>query len=346
MPRVRQRGVFVQLSDFERGRVIGLREGGLSVRDIAQRIGRSVSTISRCWRRWTEGQEQRRRIRPGRPRNTTEREDRALRLAAVRDRFSTTRAIGDIWRGLTNLGISVRSVYRRIHSFGLKSYRPFLCLPLTPRHKRSRLEWCNERLQWVDQWKQVVFSDESRFCLCAHDGRKMVRRRRGERRNLQFAVDRHTALTRGVMLWGAIGYGSKSPLVFIPGVLNANRYIHTVLEPTLIPYLRRLENPIFQQDNARPHVARVTMEFLEQANVDLLPWPSRSPDLSPIEHVWDVIGRRLGHLHPPPLTLPDIRMRIQEAWDAIPQADIDNLISSMPRRVAECCRNHGGATHY
>ena len=346
MPPVRHRANYHQITDFERGRIIGLREAGLSIRDVAARVGRSVATIALCWRRWTENGEERRRPRSGRPRGTTVREDSSLRLAALRDRFSSTREIGDRWRGLLNQQISIRSTYRRIRSFGLRSYRPFLCLPLTPLHRRSRLEWCNERLNWNEEWNRVVFSDESRFCLWAHDGRGMVRRRPGERRHLQFAVQRHTALTQGVMVWGAICHGSRSPLVVIPETLNAIRYINNVLEPVLLPFLQEVQNPIFQHDNARPHTARVTMEFLNNANVDMLPWPSLSPDLSPIEHVWDMMGRRLNALQPPANSVDVLQRRILEFWNNIPQASIDSLISSMPSRVAECARNRGGPTHY
>ncbi|RZB89833.1 DDE 3 and/or HTH Tnp Tc3 2 domain containing protein, partial [Asbolus verrucosus] len=235
----------------------------------------------------------------GRPRRTTAREDRALRLVALRDRFSSTREIGDRWIGLTTQQISIRSAYRRIRSFGLKSYRPLLCLPLTPRHRTVRLEWCNEKEK-----------------MCSF------------------------------LVWGAICYGSRSPLVVIPGTLNANRFVDYVLEPVLIPYLQGLVNPIFQQDNARPHIARVAMEFLNNANVDLLPWPSRSPDLSPIEHVWDMVGRKINDLQPPPGSIDILQRRIIEAWDSIPQATIDSLILSMPNRLAECVRNRGGPTHY
>lgn len=346
MPPVRRRANFHQLTPFERGRIVGLREAGLSFRDIANRVGRSVATIALCWRRWRENNEERRRPRPGRPRRTTGREDRALRLAALRDRFSSTREIGDRWRDLLHQQISIRTVYRRIRSFGLRSYRPFLCLPLTPRHRTARLEWANDRLHWNEEWNRVVFSDESRFCLWCHDGRRMVRRRPGERRNLQFFQQRHTALTRGVMVWGAICHGSRSPLVIIPGTLDANRFINHVLRPVLIPYLQELVNPIFQQDNARPHTARVTIEFMNNANIDLLPWPSRSPDLSPIEHVWDMVGRRVNNLQPPPNSIEILQQRILEVWDSIPQATIDALISSMPNRVAECVRSRGWPTHY
>jgi hypothetical protein len=85
------------------------------------------------------------------------------------------------------------------------SYRPHFVLPLTAAHKRQRLEWCQERLQWDEEWHQVVFSDESRFCLGMNDDRIRVRRRRGERRHPQFFVERHVNQTVGVMVWGANG---------------------------------------------------------------------------------------------------------------------------------------------
>lgn len=346
MPRVRQHQHFVQLSDFERGRIIGMREAGLSLREIARRVNRNVSSVLRCWSKWSEEGVQHRRRGSGRPRRTTDREERRLRLLATRDRFSTTRSIANDWMRGTGLRMSMSTVYRRIRSYGLRSYRPFLCLPLTPLHRLRRLEWSNERVNWAQEWRQIVFSDESRFCLWAHDGRRRVRRMRGERKNPTLFVERNTALTQGVMIWGAICYGSRSPLVFINGNLNAAGYIANVLLPVCLPYLQGLQNPIFQQDNARPHTARATTRFLEESNIAVLPWPARSPDLSPIEHVWDMIGRRLGNLPNPPDNLHDLQQRIQEAWDDIPQAAIDHLINSMTSRLDECITNRGGATHY
>ncbi|KAH0821248.1 hypothetical protein GEV33_001543 [Tenebrio molitor] len=161
---------------------------------------------------------------------------------------------------------------------------------------------------------------------------------------------RSTFFTRrcstGVMVWGAICYGSRSPLIFIQGSMNARRYVQEVLQPVLVPYVQDIPNGLYQQDNARPHIARVSLEYLEHANVNLLPWPPRSPDLSPIEHVWDMIGQRLKNLARRPQTIQQLRHEIQVIWDALPQEEIDNLIRSMPRHVAECVNLQGGPTHY
>ncbi|CAH1988356.1 unnamed protein product [Acanthoscelides obtectus] len=197
--------------------------------------------------------------------------------------------------------------------------------------------WCRQRSLWDQEWNSIVFSDEFRFCLGMHDGRAGVRRRRGERRNPQFFVERHVHHTVGVIVWDAIAYGSRSPLIFIRGNMNAQRYIHGVLELHLLPYLDTLADPTFQQDNARPHVARVTIDFFQHNDVTLLPWPPRSPDLSPIEHL---------NLQRPPQTLGALREELVVAWNEIPQEDIDHLIRSMPRRVGECVAHQGASTHY
>src|SRR5699024_6253222 len=103
---------------------------------------------------------------------------------------------------------------------------------------------------------------------------------------------------------------------------------------------------IFQQDNARPHIANVSRMFLEESLVPTLPWPARSPDLSPIEHVWDNMGLKLRLSDDPPNNLHELRQQLQIAWDAIPQQEIDDLIRSMPRRVNACIRVRGDMTNY
>jgi transposase len=346
MPPVRRRAHYQHVTQFERGRIIGMREAGLSYRAIAHRVGRNVATVLRCCHAWFEEGRHQRVRGTGPRRRTTDRQDRHLRFLALRNRFSTTREVANAWYRAVERPIAMSSIYRRIRSFGIRSYRPHLVLPLTPNHRRQRLAWCNERIAWDEQWNSVIFSDESRFCLGMHDGRRRVRRLRGERRNFAFSIERPVARTVGVMVWGAICFGSRSRLVFIQGNLTAIRYVQEVLRPVVVPYFRRVNNALFQQDNARPHIANVSRDFLDDSQVDLFPWPPRSPDLSPIEHVWDLMGRRLTNLHNPPLTLAALRHEIQVGWDSVPQDEINHLIRSMPRRVREWIGSRGGPTHY
>ncbi|UYV63766.1 K02A2.6-like, partial [Cordylochernes scorpioides] len=119
-------------------------------------------------------------------------------------------------------------------------------------------------------------------------------RRRGERSNPAAIVERPTVRQRGIMVWGAIAYDSRSPLLHIQGTMTAQRYVDDVLRPVTLPYLQGVPNALYQQDNARPHTARISQQALQ--DVQMLPWPPYSPDLSPIEHVWDIIGRRLHAL--------------------------------------------------
>ena len=87
-----------------------------------------------------------------------------------------------------------------------------------------------------------------------------------------------------VMMWAAISNDRKTDLVHVLRNLTAVRYRDEILQPHLMHVIGR-QRKLFQQDNARPHTARVAMDYLEQNNINVLPWPSKSPDLNPIEHL-------------------------------------------------------------
>ncbi|GFS82792.1 transposable element Tcb1 transposase [Trichonephila clavipes] len=133
---------------------------------------------------------------------------------------------------------------------GLSASRPLLGLPLTHNHRRIRHQWCNERRMWAAEWNEVVFTDELRICLQHHDGWIQVWRHRGERMLNSCVMHRHTGPAPGIMVWGGIGYHSRTPLARIAGTLNSQRYISEVLEPVVLPYRQGLATAIFQQDNA------------------------------------------------------------------------------------------------
>ncbi|GFX36467.1 DDE_3 domain-containing protein [Trichonephila clavipes] len=99
-------------------------------------------------------------------------------------------------------------------------------------------------------------------------------------------------------------------------------------------------------DNARPHRANIVDECLQSEDITRMDWPAYSPDLNPIEHVWDVLGRRIAARQPPPTCLSELRRALLDEWCNIPQDQIDNLILSMRRRcaVTKPITSHGHLT--
>ncbi|GFX20274.1 transposable element Tcb1 transposase [Trichonephila clavipes] len=130
---------------------------------------------------------------------------------------------------------------------------------------------------------------------------------------------------------GGIGYHSRTPPVRIAGTLNSQRYISEVLEPVVLPYLQGLATAIFQQDNARPHVASIVQRFFLNHQIELLPWPARSLNLSPVENMWSMAAQRLTQITPPAATPDQLWQRVEAAWSAVPQEHIQSLFESMPR---------------
>ncbi|GFV60641.1 transposable element Tcb1 transposase [Trichonephila clavipes] len=190
---------------------------------------------------------------------------------AVTDHSVTSPAVAQHIESVTHHSVSARTIRRRLQQSGLSTIRPLLGLPLTQNHRRLRRQWCDERRMWEAEWNEVVFTYESRIRLQHHDGRIRVWRHRGEdAEQLRYAPP-HGSCTGYYMVWDGIGYHSRTPLVRIAGTLNSQRNISEVLEPVVLPYLQGLASAIFQQDNARPHVARIVQRFFNNHQIELLP---------------------------------------------------------------------------
>ncbi|GFV00201.1 transposable element Tcb1 transposase [Trichonephila clavipes] len=166
---------------------------------------------------------------------------------------------------------------------------------------------------WAIEWNEVVFTDESRIFVQCRDGRIRVWRHRGERMLNSCVMHRHSGHAPGIMVWGGIGYHSRTPLGRIAGTLNSQRYISEVLEPVVLPYLQVLATAIFQQGNARPHVARIVQKFFVNHQIELFPWPARFPDLSPIENMWQMVAQRLTQITPPAAAPDQLWQRVEAA---------------------------------
>lgn len=333
-----------RLSLVNRNIAIGRLQAGESQSAVARLMHVHQCTISRLWNRHQLFYSTQDRPRSGRPRITTAGQDRYIRVHHLRHRTATATDTAGRVPGLRRL--SAQTIRNRLREAGLRARRPYVGAILRRQHRRLRVRWCRNVLGWnLLHWRRVWFSDESRYLLQRRDGRQRVYRRRNERfaDNCVAEFDRFGG--GSVMVWGAISYTGRSDLVVVEGNLTAVRYRDEILRPHDLPIMNR-HRELYQQDNARPHTARVTMAFLQNENINVLPWPSKSPDLNPIEHLWDDLDKRIRQRNVQPQTLQQLARALQEEWATIPQARIQRLIQSMPRRCRAVIDAAGGHNRY
>lgn len=144
------------------------------------------------------------------------------------------------------------------------------------------------------------------------------------------------------MIWEALSYDSRTPLVFARGSMAAIRYIQEVLEYVTIPYIRRLENSIFQQDNAHPYVTVVTRKFEVQSQVPFLSCPSPLGSRTFTKgHVWNMISGKLKTLLHPLVTSDTLRHRMKFL-----KKKIYPHIRNLPSSVGDCIASRGESNFY
>ena len=269
-------------------------------------------------------------------------------LSSLRDRTAPARALQNELLNATNVSVSDQTIRNRLHEAGLRSRSEAVRPTLTPAHRLRRRQFVAQHQQWTrNQWARVLFTDESRFTLRFNDGRIRVWRRPGER-YADATVREHDQHGGGsVMVWGGFSLHHRTPLHIVQGRLTGVAYRDTIVRPLVLPALQAVGNgAIFQDDNAPCHRAAVVQTFLRQQGVTRMDWSARSPDLNPIEHLWDVLGRRVRAVNPPPATLQDLAQLLQQEWQAIPWATLRRLVESMRRRCTAVRNVNGGHTRY
>ena len=215
---------------------------------------------------------------------------------------------------------------------------------------QERLAWCrlrnNHNLRY---WRRVHWSDESRYLLHVTDGGSRGWRRRNETFNQEMIEPTVPFGGGSVMVWGCVSYDCKLNLITIPGTLNGQRYQRHILDGAVISHFDNhtlASRPLFMDDNARPHRARAVVDHLRINAIDTIPWPAKSLDLNPIEHLWDYLGRHVRARDPPVQNVDELQQALHEEWQRIPMIRIRRLISSMRRRVENVIRMRGGYSRY
>jgi len=141
----------------------------------------------------------------------------------------------------------------------------------------------------------------------------------------------------------ASGVGSME---FIDNIMTKEVYLK-ILKSNLTQSINELQlgtNYLFQQDNDPKHTAKIVKKYFNENGINLLKWPSQSPDLNPIEHLWDKIERKLRKYQIS--SLDGLGKSLRDIWDNLNSAHTRNLVESMPRRLASVIKAKGGSTKY
>jgi len=315
----------------------------------ARALGVSQSVVLRMWKRYQTYGDVTHRHGGGRQRATTQAEDRFLVIQTRRHRFMNATTLRNDVENATGVRVSTQTVRNRLHSVGMRARRPAIRIPLMRQHLQTRLQWARGHVTWtLNDWTPVLFTDESRFCVDFTDRRVRVWRMTHER-FAPVCIANHDRYGGGsIMVWSGISMQGKTDLHIVDnGSLTGQRYVDVILDVYVRPYAGAIGPEfILMDDNASPHRAMVTNRYLQDATIVRMDWPARSPDLNPIEHVWDMLQKAISSRPVKPTTVQELRRALLEEWVRIPQISIRRLVSSMRRRYQAVINANGHHTRY
>lgn len=324
-----------------RARVVDEYNKGMTQKDISIKYNIHKSSISRIIANFIKNKTIAVVHRGGRPRKTDERTDKLIAREVKKYPF---RSAPQLVKEL-GLPISSKTASRRLAEADFRTYRPAKKPLISKRYQQKRLQFARDHIDWpLSKWKAVLFSDESKFNLVGSDGVSYVRRPRNKRLQKSYCVKtvKHSAY---IMVWGCFSAAGLGPLHRIMGIMDQYVY-RDIMESVMLPHAE-WEMPlkwVFQQDNDPKHTAKVLKSWFQRNKVDVMEWPPQSPDLNPIENLWEIVKKRTDRTNV--ANTDQFFQRVLEAWRNIPQTIVDNLIASIPRRCRAVIQSNGFATKY
>jgi len=339
-----------ELTVIKRAQIIGLYKSGHRKSDIVRIMNRPESTVRTIIQRYGDSDDMLSKKRSGRPPLLDDEDRKTLKKIVKKNNKASADIIQKKFSATTGQDICTKMIRKNLHQIGYNSYRAAKKPLLNENQRQKRLEWCLKRQNWtVQQWRNVIWSDESKFTLFRNDGPSRVWREPGTRFNIENLNPSVKHGGGGVMVWGCFSGKGLGPLVKIEGIINRHDYIK-ILDDNLLPFIDskfRNRSYKFQHDNAPIHTANDVKAWVAKKKIKMLiNWPAQSPDLNPIEHLWDHLERSLRNRLDLPKNLADLEVQLKEEWKKILQETYLKLIDSMPQRIEACIANNGWPTRY
>ena len=251
---------------------------------------------------------------------------------------------------ITNVECSAETVRRALKEAGLKAVPKKKKPRLLSRHIHQRCHFALQYQHWtVEDWKRVVWSDETKINRIGSDGREWVWKVPGSALTEQHVKGTVKFGGGSLMMWGCMTAKGVGCACCIDGNMNAQLYTRILDEEllrTLTYYELDINEMVFQQDNDPKHTSRIARQWLQDKGIEILDWPSQSPDLNPIEHLWHHLKRQLAAYEFPPTSIHELWERVEAEWEKIPAQVCMNLVESMPSHIAAVLKVRDGYTKY
>ena len=321
----------------EIGKIKALRKEDFKVRQIAKKIGRSHQVIINFLR----NKDNYGKNYKGRTKKATTEKERRLILRKASNSALTARQI----KSAVGTSASLRTVQRVIKNCRhLKRLKMKRKPALKANHRSQRLQFAKDHMSWTKEWQKVIFTDEKKFNFDGPDGFSYYFH---DLRKEETILSRRRKDSGSTMVWGAISSKGVIDLVILEGRQDAEKYKELLIkEKPKIRAVMKNQKYIFQQDNASIHTAKIIKEWFLSNKIDVMDWPSLSPDLNIIENVWGYLSRQVYANGKQYNTKEELKNSILDCWKKIPQDYIQKLYSSIPARIFEVIQKNGGSTHY
>jgi hypothetical protein len=244
-----------------------------------------------------------------------------------------------------DLDVSTRTVRRRLDEAGLKGRVSRKEYPFTPAQLQKRLSFARGYLNWTeDQWGTVVFSDETHIHLGQH-GQVWVQRPPGHAFDFEYMSNKIPHAER-VSVWGCFSRSGVGDIDIFTDMLDA-RMMKAILNDHLLQSARRLFPAThwwFLQDNDPKHRSRLVRKWLFTKGVQCIDFPPYSPDLNPIENLWNDLKRRVEQHNA--TDIEELEHHLRDEWQATSTDFLANLVDSMPSRCQAVIASEGHLTKY
>ena len=336
-----------ELSEDLKDKIAALHKDGQGYKKISISLKLSCNIVAKVIQRFAKNRMTVNQSRQGRPRKMTASTIRQVPRLALQDRRKSATSIAEEISKTSGQTVSAQTIRRTVHQINLHGRRPRRKPLLKQVHKKVRKQfaeahqskpddllglaaclvvwWNKDQLVWI--WWGTVCMATTWWTVP---------------RKLCLPTVKHGG--GSIMVWGCMSAAGTGGIKFIDGIMDSTMYCN-ILKEKMVPSLQKLgKRGVFQHDNDPKHRSKQTTAFLKKRKVKVLKWPTMSPDLKPIKHLWGILKRKVEECRVS--NIRQLREVITEEWKNIPAKTCATLVNSMLNRIKSVLKNNGSHTKY